>query len=55
MRYHLVTALIGAIAAFGAMALAEPPTPTACVEDMPCWDCNTMGNKVCGPQNEGIK
>lgn len=20
----------------------------ACEEDQPCWDCNTMGNKVCG-------
>lgn len=26
--------------------------PTTCQEDMPCWDCKTMGNKVCGePQN----
>lgn len=21
-----------------------------CEEDMPCWDCQTMGNKQCGPQ-----
>jgi hypothetical protein len=20
-----------------------------CTEDMVCWDCETMGNKVCGP------
>jgi hypothetical protein len=20
-----------------------------CQEDMPCWDCHTMGNRVCGP------
>lgn len=19
-----------------------------CFEDMPCWDCTTMGNKICG-------
>ena len=19
-----------------------------CQEDMPCWDCHTMGNEVCG-------
>ena len=32
------------------------PSPTAattdterCEEDMPCWDCETMGNRVCGP------
>ena len=22
---------------------------TRCEEDMPCWDCSTMGNRVCGP------
>jgi hypothetical protein len=21
---------------------------TACLEDEPCWDCRTMGNRVCG-------
>jgi hypothetical protein len=21
---------------------------TRCVEDMPCWDCRTMGNGICG-------
>lgn len=20
-----------------------------CEEDMPCWDCVTMGNHICGP------
>lgn len=20
-----------------------------CEEDMPCWDCKTMGNHICGP------
>ncbi|AER49374.1 hypothetical protein STINGER_59 [Mycobacterium phage Stinger] len=20
-----------------------------CEEDMPCWDCTTMGNRLCGP------
>ncbi len=24
-------------------------TPTVCHEDEPCWDCETMGNKICGP------
>lgn len=23
--------------------------PGACHEDMPCWDCETMGNRICGP------
>lgn len=21
-----------------------------CHEDDPCWDCSTMGNRVCGPR-----
>ncbi len=24
-----------------------------CHEDMPCWDCSTMGNQVCGPVDIG--
>lgn len=44
-----------------AQTVAPVPTPTptaaqttapACEEDMPCWDCETMGNKVCGPTAE---
>lgn len=23
--------------------------PERCEEDMPCWDCKTMGNTICGP------
>jgi hypothetical protein len=26
---------------------AEPNTP-ACIEDEPCWQCDTMGNGICG-------
>lgn len=22
---------------------------TRCEEDQPCWNCKTMGNKICGP------
>jgi hypothetical protein len=29
-------------------------TSIACEEDQPCWDCNTMGNKVCGELPKGI-
>lgn len=26
-----------------------------CEEDMPCWDCETMGNRICGVQiGEGV-
>lgn len=24
-------------------------TQPACQEDEPCWDCTTMGNRICGP------
>lgn len=41
----------------GAYSLPEPVQPAprpvvevpACQEDDPCWDCETMGNRVCGP------
>jgi hypothetical protein len=26
-----------------------PTLLTRCEEDMPCWDCKTMGNHICGP------
>lgn len=25
------------------------PLPLRCEEDEPCWDCATMGNRICGP------
>jgi hypothetical protein len=25
------------------------PLDITCQEDMPCWDCTSMGNKECGP------
>lgn len=25
-----------------------PPVSVTCQEDMPCWDCTTMGNHKCG-------
>lgn len=25
-----------------------PTTTTHCTEDMNCWNCNTMGNHICG-------
>jgi hypothetical protein len=24
-------------------------TPPVCYEDEPCWNCETMGNRICGP------
>lgn len=51
---------IGACAEGGIGPVDEPvgPPPTTtttipdvqtCFEDEPCWDCETMGNKICGP------
>lgn len=28
--------------------VAIPPITYTCEEDMPCWDCLTMGNGICG-------
>lgn len=51
MRKLLHVAAIAATivaAPFGAEAtVAQADT---CYEDQPCWNCHTMGNKVCGPQ-----
>lgn len=30
------------------VAPQAPAQPTACLEDEPCWDCSTMGNRICG-------
>jgi hypothetical protein len=30
------------------------PTPDICHEDEPCWDCETMGNRICGPNYDGV-
>lgn len=33
------------------LATAGPEVPTAgaiCLEDEPCWNCSTMGNRICG-------
>lgn len=35
------------LATYHPEADTTPPT-TRCEEDMPCWDCSTMGNKICG-------
>lgn len=26
--------------------------PATCQEDDPCWDCHSLGNRVCGPKND---
>lgn len=42
----------------GVITAEEPPSYSPdllapCQEDEPCWDCTTMGNRVCGPTTEG--
>jgi hypothetical protein len=37
---------------FGAVAQgvwSDDRTQKTCWEDQPCWDCRTMGNRICGP------
>lgn len=48
-------ALIGGLS-LGALSLVLIPLPDSpiggtvrCEEDQSCWDCETMGNGVCGP------
>jgi hypothetical protein len=36
-----------------ALLIGTPPSPSradTCQEDQACWDCETMGNQVCGPR-----
>jgi hypothetical protein len=43
------------IPAIPAPEVGVPQQPAQrCEEDMPCWDCATMGNKICGPVAEPV-
>ena len=47
-----VSALLLAVAF---LVLPQPdtmPEPTVCVEDMDCWNCAEMGNRICGPDRD---
>ena len=56
MRTTIAAAIV---AAFAAMALASPaPADDQVVyEDSPGWNCQTMGNRICGPviTDDGIE
>ena len=50
----LATAMLAGVVTLGLLA-PEPGgvretgrTSVTCAEDDPCWDCHTMGNRVCG-------
>jgi hypothetical protein len=51
IRKSIVTAIVGTALVFGTAC-----TPNAIVEkiqeDDPRWDCETMGNKICGPEGD---
>ncbi|WP_330335660.1 hypothetical protein OHS33_39165 (plasmid) [Streptomyces sp. NBC_00536] len=53
----LVALILAASVGAARSAGSQPPRPAAtvavagsdsCEEDEPCWDCHTMGNRVCG-------
>lgn len=31
------------------VAVHRADAAEVCHEDQPCWDCETMGNRICGP------
>jgi hypothetical protein len=43
-----VTRTVRAVHA-GTVPAASPSPAARCHEDSACWDCRTMGNRVCGP------
>lgn len=55
MRGHrimarMVFAILATLAfASGCSSTTRPPVPTVITEDDPRWDCETMGNRICGP------
>lgn len=53
--FGLVTVVaVVAVLLAGCKPVEGKPSPApvaACEEDQPCWDCHTMGNKVCGPED----
>jgi len=45
----MLLALTGAAAAACMPAINAVPDLIGCQEDEACWDCATMGNRICGP------
>src|SRR5688572_19938143 len=41
--------IIGGVTASLATSEGQPVPPAVITEDMPEWDCTTMGNRTCGP------
>jgi hypothetical protein len=58
--YLMVANWIAAVTVAVGVVLLPQPVPLqfdqqVCQEDMPCWDCHSMGNRLCGNEIEGIK
>lgn len=54
--------LIGKVALGASLALgfgigpaSAVPSDSTCMEDQPCWDCATMGNRQCGEEGWTIE
>ncbi len=51
MRRYLACVAIMLVGGCGVLTpqpAGHPPIVLTCEEDMPCWDCETMGNGICG-------
>ena len=42
---RVITAALAALGVFAYLSLPQPDP--ICFEDMPCWDCSSMGNQLC--------
>lgn len=53
MRAGAVALAVKVSLTLGALAIATHAhgTPTRITEDDPRWNCTTMGNRICGPNN----
>jgi len=54
MRRVILCAAFVVDALVGCATRLDDDQPVRCTEDMPCWDCETMGNGLCGPTHEGL-
>lgn len=48
MRWLAALALICGVV-LGACSDEHDEHEVSCYEDQSCWDCETMGNRTCGP------
>lgn len=51
MKARIALAVVILAAAVGIGVAHHPSKSVRCTEDMSCWDCRTMGNRICGEQS----